>query len=308
MTTDLIEPPEPGVYVDVPMDEYHRWDAASNTQLGKLNKSPKHLKAYREDEFEETSSMKLGRMIHMAVLEPDLFEETYVVLGDCEDSTKSGKPCTNSAKGVYNGDHKCGIHGSESELDEVENVKESHHETAMEIQESIEDSTAAMSLLSGEGANELSGVWEDDATGVTCRFRADRHSQEVPGGAIIDLKTCGDASRESFRKDIFRYGYHRQGELYLRGARALDVPAEDFIIIAAEKSPPYAVATYRVTDLIDERIQGHVTELLQLYQKCQEEDHWPGYPDRLRDISIPSWGWDAIETQRNDIQRLKEAV
>lgn len=310
--TDYKEPPEPGVYSDVPMDEYHQWDAASNSQLSRLMKSPAHLKAYREDEFEETKAMRLGRMIHMAVLEPEQFAENYIVLGDCEAKTNSGKPCSYSASVAREDGQYCGTHdpldGEEPADDAPEAVKESEFETALEIAKSVDERQAASSMLEGSGDIELTVVWDDPETGVRCKARYDRYSPDVPGGAIVDLKTARDAEPDQFRKQIFDHGYHRQAAMYLRGASALDYSIDNFVIIAAEKSSPYAVATYRLSDVVTDDVDDQLSQLLNLYQTCKENDLWPGYPDKVQDITIPSWAWDKVESQRNRIHHLKEGV
>ena len=303
MTNGLIEPPEQGVYPDVPMDTYHRWDAASSSQLNKLSKSPAHLRAYRDEEYEETEALSLGRIIHKAVLEPELFEEQFTVLGQCEATKGDGERCSYSAKYVTpDHEHLCGTHGSEDQQDEsVKTVKEDHMETARGIIDSIEQSDSAKAMLRGAGESEYSYTWVDPKTGVKCKARMDRYSPEVPGGAIVDLKTTRDASPDRFRKDIFNYTYYLQAALYLRGAQALDRDLDHFVIVAVEKKPPYGVQVYRISDALTKEVKGQLNDLLYLYSACMENDEWPGYPDEIRDISVPSWAHDKIEDQRNEI-------
>src|SRR5262245_8459627 len=69
--------PDPGVYPNVPMEAYHRWNAVSNSRLTKLDRSPAHLLAYLTEPPEDTKATAEGRAIHCAVLEPDDFVNRY---------------------------------------------------------------------------------------------------------------------------------------------------------------------------------------------------------------------------------------
>lgn len=307
---DLTEAPEPGLYPDVPMSEYHSWDALSNSQLSRLEQSPRHLKTYLEEKQEETRAMKLGRMIHSSVLEPDVFQERYVVLGQCEGEKADGDRCSNNAKVIRPEGQYCGIHDPGGDDLDVECVKDDDYKIAEGIRNSIENSDSCMSMLSGSGKVELSIVWEDSLTGVTCKARMDRYSPEIPGGAIVDLKTTNDASPRNFSRKIFNFGYHRQAIFYLRGAKELGYDISNFVILAAEKSPPYAVQPYRfqTDELQTDDIRQQVNELLKLYSECRKQEKWPAYPDKVQDISIPGWAWNQIETQNERINHIKEAV
>lgn len=309
--TDLVPPPDPGVYRDVPMSRYHEWDAASNSQLSRLMKSPAHLRAYREDEYDESPAMRLGRVIHKAVLEPAEFEDGYVVLGQCEATKGDGERCTNSASILTEQGQFCGVQGhADGEPDEeTEVISESDRRTALNIRQSIQETTAAKSVLSGEGDVEVCAVWEDDETGVMCKARADRITSDLPGGALVDLKTTRDASIDSFHKDLFNYSYYLQANFYLRGFRSLGYDIEHFLIVAVEKEPPYAVGPpYRLFDHESDLINGLVDQLLDTYGRCVRTDEWPGYPDHVEDIGLPSWADRKIEGIRNHLTHLREEV
>ena len=50
----------------------------TNSQLGKLAKSPKILEHYRKYGQDDTSAVLFGRAMHMAVFEPDKFSEHVI--------------------------------------------------------------------------------------------------------------------------------------------------------------------------------------------------------------------------------------
>jgi hypothetical protein len=146
---------------------------------------------------------------------------------------------------------------------------------------------AAALLVAGE--SELSLAWEQD--GVGCKGRLDLHA----GSVIADLKTTQDASPESFAASSWRYGYHRQAALYLSGARAVGLDAQRYVVIAVEKDAPHAVALYEYDHGALDAGEQQVRRLLALYQRCVEEDRWPGYGDEVRPLTLPGWAWSKIE-------------
>lgn len=303
---------EPGCYTDVSMSAYHEIDAVSASGLAKLKQSPAHLKAYREEEFEETRAMRLGRIIHTCVLETDLWEKSVTKLGECEEIKKSDdKPCTNDATGVYDGKQLCGVHSRGVVTDEgVKTVKDSDWKTATGIRDSILDTTVARKMVRTEGESEYTMIWEDPDTELLCKARMDRYSPEVPGGAIVDLKTTRSADPDFFSKKIWDYGYYLQACHYLKGAEILGLDINHFVILACEKTVPYGVRPYRMRDSLTEEAEDELYDLYHLWKRCLDTDTWPGYPDNIRDITLPGWAKEKMEDEREQIsihlRRMKD--
>lgn len=299
--------PAPGVHPDTPMDDYHDWDAASHSRLSRLIRSPAHLKAYLEEPPSETPALRFGRAAHTAVLEPDRFASAYKVLGQCSGQKKDGNRCGKRASVLRSSVAYCGTHDpapGEAMEGGVEILGDEEMERVRAMQEVVHAHPAAKGLLTGSGEAELSMLWEDEATGVLCKARWDRHSPDVAGGAIVDYKTTQDASPAAFEKAIFNYGYFRQGAMYLMGARARKLPARHFVIIAQEKDPPYAVAVYRLTEGTLDGGREIIESLLRRYAECRESGEYPGYPPEVQDISIPRWGWSQLDEQKAAIKEV----
>ena len=287
------------------MSEYHGWDAASNSRLTRLMRSPAHLRAYMDSQFTDTPALIFGRAAHTAILEPDDFGAQYVQASQCVADTAKGKQCSKDGTvPLKGGGAVCGTHIraiGESEVDmDVELLSEADYLHCLGMRDSVHATKRARGMLEGPGDVELSVTWVDEETGVFCKARWDRHSPELAGGAIVDLKTTRDASPLNFERSIFSYGYHRQGALYLQSAKAHDLPARHYTIIAVEKVPPYGVAVYRLTEGAIQGGEDQVSPLLRRYAQCLEEDHWPGYPDEVRDISLPAYAWNQLDSQVED--------
>lgn len=336
---NLEEPPEPGIYRNVPPEEYHKWHACSNSQISKLLKSPAHLKAYLEDDSDDTSTQRLGRQVHAAALEPDRFDDKYETIGACQGTTNAGKQCSYNGKVLRMGESYCNTHdplenveykgggwyelpngqcvrGKENLKEFKEEIKEKGPDPISEknkdicdgIRRSLKNNAAADSLLYGDGDIELTIVWRDPMSGVMCKGRFDRYSDEIPGGAIVDLKTTRNAEPESFKKSVFNYGYHRQGAMYLMGADAVGIDAEDFAILAVEKEPPFGVMPYRLSDVTVRDAGETVQTAIQLWGDCMRTGNFPGYPDTVKELALPAWASDEVESNKDKLFQYQEAV
>ena len=270
--------PPPGVYPDIPFIEYLAWEAASSSRLSLLQRSAAHLRASLESQGEDTKSLRIGRAAHAAVLEPEVFRRDYACLPEGDGRTKVVK----EARELIEAEGRVGLSVAD-------------YGAAMQIRLSVVAHRSAGPLIEGEGRSELSLVWIDPVTGVTCKARHDRHSPVIAGGAVIDLKTTRDASPASFARSIFNYGYHRQGALYLNGAQTHGLPCEHYVIIAVENTEPHACAVYRLDEAAIVAGQQEVDALLYRYARCIETNEWPGYPSEVQDIALPEWAWGASQ-------------
>ena len=83
---------------------------------------------------------------------------------------------------------------------------------------------------------------EEDMHGLKYRVRPDRLlvRNEEPM-AILDWKSCRDASEKAFRSDFWRYRYDLQAAFY---CDVMGILVDDFYFVAIEKEYPYNTAVY----------------------------------------------------------------
>src|SRR5690349_3941280 len=74
----------------VPMDLYHAGPGISSTGIKEILKSPAHYKAYLEGQ-EDTDAFRLGRLVHMRLLEPEAYVDSVVISPQVDARTKEGK-------------------------------------------------------------------------------------------------------------------------------------------------------------------------------------------------------------------------
>lgn len=248
---------------NMPHDEYLKLEHISNSGLGLVEHSPAHFKAGFKG---STASMELGSLVHLLVLQPELFEATYEV-AQIDRRTKEGKE---KAK--------------EIELSGKTPLTPALYEQASCMMQSVAQHPIASYLFS-EGTPELTII--DEIDGVTCKARLDWLR---PDGVIVDLKTTQDASSAAFKRSVHSYGYHRQDAFY-SDLYALQPNAtrNDFIFVGVESSPPYAVAIHTLDESFKEVGRLRYQKALSLYKSCLELDYWPGYPNEISVLSPAPW-------------------
>jgi exodeoxyribonuclease VIII len=162
---------------------------------------------------------------------------------------------------------------------------------------------AARALLSVEGRAEQSVYWVDETTGELCRCRPDWWRVD---GVVVDLKTTEDASPEGFAKSIGGWRYHVQHPYYLDGVNAAlkqggkpawlkSDKAKAFVFLAVEKTAcvvngqAKGVAVYVLNDDSTALGRAEYQRNLATYAECRRTNTWPGYGDKIQNISVPQW-------------------
>lgn len=146
------------------------------------------------------------------------------------------------------------------------------------------------------GEPEQSLFWVDPATAVWCRARLDWLPRPHAGRMVVaDYKTCDDAGLESVARDVYRYGYYRQGPWYLDGVQALGLADEDAacVFVCQEKDPPYLVNIVESDALAVRAGHARNRQARELYRECAANDVWPGYSDDIEPVSLPGWAENA---------------
>ena len=309
----LIAPPEPGIYPGVAADVYFAWDCASRSRLEKLRRSPAHMIA---GDDKETDAMRFGRACHMAILEPEIFGVRYAAKKQCSAFTGNNERCKSQGSVLLeSGDVVCKTHLREQPINlttELMGVEE--YGACQQMRARVAGKMRASGLIAGHGEFELSIVWDEavviDVDGlkvtvpVRCKARIDRFTA-VGDGTIVDLKTTQDASRASFTKAIWDYSYHVQGGMYMRGARAVKLPAQHYVIMAVEKNAPWEAGVFRLTEGALDAGEQLSVALLRKYAHCQHTGVWPGYADVVEDISLPDWAWRKVDEELTELGEVQ---
>lgn len=257
--------------------EYREANGISRSELWKIKASPEKFKYSQEHPEEPTPALVFGQMVHKLILEPESFDDEFVLMPEVDRRTKEGKQLWSEF--ITAAGDKTPVKGAD-------------YEQALAMKNALMSVDVVGKLLSG--AHEVPLFWTDAATGEVCKVRLDAIMQMDSQTLIVDYKTTADASTESFMKSAINYGYDFQAAMYSEAVRCTigdDKPIK-FIFIAQEKDAPYAVNIM----VSDERFVMHgydtFRELLGIYHECKVTGNWWGYMGEANQINVldlPAW-------------------
>jgi len=269
----------PGVY-DIDINDYHSGPGISRSSLIHFQRSPFHywhnaMNPFKEekepvDVIKKVNSLDFGNALHTYILEPDTFFDRYVVLEKVNRATKEGKA----------------LYAEIKNFAEQRSLQIICREAFAEIQamnRSLQSNEDARGLIA-DALYERSIYWNDPNTDLLCKVRPDIWHSNM----IVDLKTCQSASYKDFQRSIIGYGYHVQAGMIQEAIKhVLNEKIKNFVYVAIEKDPPYAVAVYQLEEMAIEHGVAQFRHLIRGVRECIDNNHWPSYESSV--INLPSW-------------------
>lgn len=253
-------------------DEYKRIPAVNISLLLHMAKSAAHYRYVQEHGSEDTPALGFGRLAHLAILEPDRYEEVVAVwTGEGDRRTKAYKEWASAQTAEYL-------------------ISEAEHEQCMAMANAVrEHRVAGGYLASKEAMTEVTLQWKHPI-GLDLKGRVDW--VDVANHVIVDLKTARDASELEFGKAAARHHYATRAAYYSDGYQARFGTLPSFVLIAVEKAPPYAPAVYRVPAEAIESGRREYERLLGRLKHCLDTDCWPGLcDDKEIELQLPAWAF-----------------
>lgn len=248
-------------------EEYRAHPAVNKSTLWEMRKSPAHYKWALDHPSPDTPALKMGRAIHMGILQPDDFNSHYVLAQNWDRRTKEGREMYNTFV----------QQNADKEILTVDDYND-----IVGMYESVWSDPAAKELLFG-CEYETPLFWTDEATRIRCKCRLDAYKD----GIVVDLKSCTDAATNRFMRDGLAYGYDVQAAHYLRGYKAQFGKNAQFYFVAVEKKPPYAVNVIHAGDDFIDRGTWQLIDLLDKLKECRKKRKWPGYG--VNELVLPEW-------------------
>lgn len=255
------------------MNDYFDHPATSISQLLQMERSPQHYKHALEFGRPDREVLRLGRLYHMAALELDRYSrEVAVFKGRRQGQKWEDFQLANKDKIIAN---------------------ETENQTALSISTAIMQHAECVRLLSS-GDAEQAVYWTHDG-GRECKSRFDFVSPNR--NLIVDLKTTRDCEWGAFGRSAGSYRYHVRAAFYIDAYRTTYGRNADFVFIAVEKEPPYAIGIYELTPEQIESGRATYERLLVELAECERKNEWPGpNAGKPKELYIPPYHLEPEET------------
>lgn len=259
---------------DIERGEY---DAISRTNFSLLKwfaVAPALYRYHQIQPREDTAAMKMGRVSHLAVFEPERFRSS-VAMWDL-----------GPRKGPDWEDFRRRNEGKEL-LTELE------YKTAVAIGQAARGCRMAEPYLSG-GRSEVTAVWthvREPMGGlpgfqIECKGRVDFITNS---GVIVDLKTCRDPSPGAFGRQAVDLLYREQASWYVDAVQAITGRRMPFKIVAVGNKPPHLVQVYDLTPQQLDFGRGEWWQWLERLHHCRTNNVWPAFSDGEMELALPRW-------------------
>ena len=263
-------------------DEYHARPEYSSSQLKDLLRSAAHFYSnniLKEVERETKASMNFGTLAHTLFLEPEQFENGFVVAPKFERRTKAGKEEALAWEQANQG----------KILVDAEQV-----EAAKRIVVNLQKLSSYADMQNNYGMAEASIFFTDPVFDLPLRIRPDWHiapCKTFPNGLILDLKTTTDARAHAFSKKCSDFGYDLSASMYREGFQQYYQTEQkpDFVLLVAESSIPFNVKQYKASDLFLSVGDTRYNKAKELLAESLLINEWDGYSLEMEDLFLPSY-------------------
>jgi len=254
-------------------DEYHAHPAISKSKLDAARKSGKHLyDMLYGPPRDSTAAFDMGTVLHALALPGEDADEIAVRMPEgMKKTTKEGK--------AFVAEHQGKI---------ILNTSDAYVVDQMML--SLREHPFSASLVNGElkGKAEQSFFCNDKETGLELKARPDFILDDC--SLILDLKTTVDASPKGFQRSVANYRYFCQASHYLDVVEvATGTRPQAFLFVAVEKTRPFSTAVYMADQAMIDLGKQQAREDLNNIAQWIADDKFPGYSERVEEISLPKW-------------------
>lgn len=261
----------------LPFADYLAIPALSSSGAKHLLRSPAHYRDAMDNPKPPTAAMRIGTSVHIGALESDQFDARVACAPVCDKRTKVGKELFAEFESTTNEDTL--IFSSDDYIRVLGTVQ------------AVRAHKAAAAVIDGAEV-ELTIIWTDERWGIQRKARLDI----VNGGLVADLKTCQDASRDAFRREVEKYKYFVQAAMYVDAyTAAFGTEPEAYLLIAAETDRPHQVAVYPLDWGAIDAGRALLDVAMERYRDCLQSSRWPGYGDLIAEpLTLSSWAMKGI--------------
>lgn len=240
---------------------YHDRPEVSKTQLDWLAESPATYLFKKKYPDKQTKSMEIGTAVHMRVLEPRRYSETYRIAPDlrCSEAKrlkKDGFTVINQADAAI-------VDGCAESL-------------------MAHPKVAKLLAMPGEAEKEFYAVDPETGVGIRCKF-----DWITDCGIAMDLKAVSDPTMPSFGYHMRDYRYHVQQAFYshvYKQATGREIQA--WVFAAVGTKPPHLTGLYVVSEAMLQKATILYQNELALYKKCVDTGVYEGLTTEIQEVDL----------------------
>ncbi len=277
-------PSKPGIYHNIPFDDYKRIPAINSSRLKRATRSMAHVLASLDEADKDSKAKAFGRLVHTVLLEPDRLKDTI---------DPPINKTTNKPYGVETKAYAEFVAANPGKM--VVDPEDTAH--CVKIMEKVAAHPIAGPIIdfartqrgSSKRLTELTLIWERH--GVLCKARVDIAKT---GDCWADVKTCDDARPEAFARSVETYAYDIQYAMYRDGLNALGSVPLPFRWIAVETNGSHELMVHEPSDDWKATAIASYELAIKKYADCVKSGKWPGYSRALSVIDIPKWRENAL--------------
>ncbi len=247
-------------------EEYRSLPGITASAIKKGRVSMKAMRAAMLGEHKSDSpSMRWGRLVHMAILEPSRLPK---------------------ATATWTGGRKAGKAWDEfcAEFAGREIITAEEMGELLSVSAVVHGDADAHRLIT-DAATEMLVEWDDPAYGKA-KARCDGLIEGVNGRTLLEVKTAKDITPEGFGKAYVNMGYDLQLGWYAHGSMS-----KRAFIIAVSNTDDLDCAVYRVSD--SQLAEGYekAKAIAQRYHACEVCGTFPGVNGGagVLDLVLPAW-------------------
>lgn len=254
-----------GCYSDIPIDVYHHPECPgySSTIIKRI--AAQSYNHWFVSKDEEARSLEFGSAFHCFVNEPHLFSDFFHI-------AQTSSRMTGEWKAIK----KAVTDKTILTLEDFECLK-------IMASKLFEHPDIAPYM---KGATfEHTYFARDVQTGLLKKCRTDILSN----GIVFDLKSCVDASREAFAREMKKRYQRISSSYYLEVvSEATGVRHDVFRLVACEKSEPHEIKVYNVPEASIQKAQPEIRAALETIKNILEHgaSAWRGYTLGAEDLYI----------------------
>jgi hypothetical protein len=241
---------------------------------------------FKGKQKEETNDMRLGRIIHLALLEGEKFREKYMIEPVFQGYTQKGELTSNpnckevqQKKAAWYADLPPGrVVVTEEELEQITGIIES----VMEHPQGAHVFT--------HGVPEVAGFYRDPDTGIRTKIKPDFRGNDM--FMVTDYKTAQSCDQKLFGAKAFGpLRYDIQLWMYAYGTSIIEnkpMP-ENLFFMVSEKVWPFEAAVFFMTPEQMNQAKYDYHRAMAKLKTCIDTNKWPMRQQKMEPLWTPKF-------------------